>query len=360
MSQPSSAVIAATVAAYGGSLVAGFAASALHVPLPWMIGPLLFTTAFGFVRSDAIIPDSSRPLGQMVVAAVVGLAFTPQALAAIAEHLLAMVVVSLGTIVAGCAAAVVLRRFSRIGTMTALIASIPGGPAEMSALAQRNGVPAGPVVVVQTMRIAFLVLIVPPVVVALTGAPDNTLLIAEAAGGSLSGVLLLGALAVAGGVLFRLLRVNSPFFLGSLAFSAAASAFELPVSMPPFWLLAAAQILLGTWLGKVISRQASQSGRAFILSAFASTAVLIGLTALLALAVTATAGVSWQTMVLATAPGSVTEMALTARLLHQDVALVTAFQVARIFVVLMFAPLVFGLITGFTRRRGSRRDDQDQ
>ena len=58
-------------------------------------------------------------------------------------------------------------------------------------------------------------------------------------------------------------------------------------------------------------------------------------------------------MVLATAPGGVTEMALTARLLHQDAALVTAFHLVRIFTIMPFAPLVFAGAARFARR--SRR-----
>lgn len=348
---PGIVTLSVTAAAYGGAVASGFAASLLHVPLPWMIGPLLFTAVFSLFRRDFVVPDWSRPAGQVVVAAVVGLSFTPEAVSAIADHFVLLILVSTGTIAAGCLAAVVLARLARIDPMVALISSIPGGPAEMSALALSNGVPAGPVVIVQTMRVALLVLLVPPVVVALSDPISWSADLFERGAAPAWGPLLLAAIALSGSVVFFLLRLTSPFFLGSLAFTAIASALTLPVSMPPFWMLAAAQVLLGTWLGKTIDRQLRDSGRRFILSAFASTAVLIVCSVAIALAVSHTVEISWQTMILATAPGSVTEMALTARLLHQDVAMVTAFQVVRIFIVMPLAPFAFARLARRFRRR---------
>jgi len=51
------------------------------------------------------------------------------------------------------------------------------------------------------------------------------------------------------------------------------------------------------------------------------------------LAVAASAGVHPGTMVLATSPGGIAEMALTARALHLGVPIVTAFHVTRMLVV---------------------------
>jgi uncharacterized protein len=48
-------------------------------------------------------------------------------------------------------------------------------------------------------------------------------------------------------------------------------------------------------------------------------------------------------MVLSTAPGSVTEMALTAKILQEGLAVVTAFHLLRIFIILPFAPWIVGL-----------------
>ena len=63
--------------------------------------------------------------------------------------------------------------------------------------------------------------------------------------------------------------------------------------------------------------------------------------------------IAWQTMVLATAPGSVTEMALTAKILDEGVAVVTAYHVVRIFVIIPLAPLIFAVTARIAKLRSS-------
>jgi uncharacterized protein len=163
------------------------------------------------------------------------------------------------------------------------------------------------------MRIALLVLIIPPALVGIAGgAPDG---LAVLTGGDLDlvGAGLLLAIAAAGGFVFRLVRISSPFFLGALGFSAAAAALSLPVSMPPFVVLASGQVLLGVWLGCMFDRDMLVRSRSFIPAALFSTLLLLALCVAMAFAISGLTGIDWQVMVLATAPGSVTEMALTAK-----------------------------------------------
>lgn len=339
---------AENVAVYCGAALFGYVAYLLAVPLPWMIGPMIFSAGLALLWRSARVPRITRPIGQMVVASVVGLSFTAESVTALGQLVLPMVLVALLTIVAGFIAAAVLMRLADMDVVAAGLASIPGGPVEMAALAEHHNVPPAPIALAQTLRISLLVLIIPPVLVAISGgAPNAALTVGER---SLPGMLLLFALAVAGGLLFRWLRITSPFFLGALGFNAAATAFALPVSMPPYWVLAGAQILLGVWLGCMFDRETLARTRAFVLAAIVSTGVLIVLCAGMAFAIAAVTGIDWHTMILATAPGSVTEMALTAKILNQQVAIVTAFHIVRIFIILPFLPLIFSVTAKLANR----------
>jgi len=309
---------------------------------------MVFSAGLALLWRSARVPRITRPIGQMVVASVVGLSFTAESVTALGQLVLPMVLVALLTIVAGFIAAAVLMRLADMDVVAAGLASMPGGPVEMAALAEHHNVPPAPIALAQTLRISLLVLIIPPVLVAISGgAPNAALTVGER---SLPGMLLLFALAVAGGLLFRWLRITSPFFLGALGFNAAATAFALPVSMPPYWVLAGAQILLGVWLGCMFDRETLARTRAFVLAAIVSTGVLIVLCAGMAFAIAAVTGIDWHTMILATAPGSVTEMALTAKILNQQVAIVTAFHIVRIFIILPFLPLIFSVTAKLANR----------
>lgn len=340
--------IAEIAVVYCGAVAFGYVMHRLTVPMPWMIGPMVFSASIALLWRRARVPRLTRPIGQTIVAAAVGLSFTAESVVALGELILPMLMVALLTIVAGFAAATVLMRLAAIDVVQASLASIPGGPVEMAALAEQYHVPPGPVALAQTLRIALLVLIIPPVLVAIDGGAHDLALVSREP--DVRGALLLLSIAVLGGVIFRWIRVTSPFFLGALGFAAAATAFALPVSMPPYWLLAAAQVLLGVWLGCMFDRATLAQTRTFAPAALVSTALLLLLCAGMALAMSAATGMEWQTMVLGTAPGSVTEMALTAKILDQQVAIVTAFHVVRIFVILPFMPLIFAITARLANR----------
>lgn len=141
----------------------------------------------------------------------------------------------------------------------------------------------------------------------------------------------------------RLVRISNPFFVGPMAGAAIAAALTLPITAYPYIVLAGAQVLLGVWLGSAFDRTLLRRAGGFIAAAAVSTLLLIGLCLGVGAAIAWTTGQSLPVMILATAPGSVTEMSLTAKALQQGVAIVTAFHLTRIFIILPSAPLIIGL-----------------
>lgn len=339
---------------YLGAFVAGYLASVARVPLPWMIGPLVFASALSLSGYAVRVPAVTRPIGQTVISGAVGLSFTPAALAAVSEQIVSMIAATVLIICAGFAVAAVLMRLSRVDVISACLASVPVGPVETAHLAIRHGVAPGPVVFAQTLRIMFLVLFVPPVLIALDGSVQDPTRILASVAFEPVGAAFLMAVAAAGGVAFKLIRLSNPFFLGPLAFSAAASALALPVSSPPFVVLAAAQILLGVWLGAIFDRKLIENARGFVPAAVLSTTIMVLLCCAIALGLSAVTGIRWTTTVLATAPGSVTEMALTAKILQEGVAMVTAFHLVRIFIIIPSAPLIFAVTARVVGARGGK------
>lgn len=341
---------------YLGAVGTGWVAAQLHVPLPWMIGALVFATGISLCGVQIKAPAMTRPAGQIVVAGSVGLAFTPAALETLGAMFLPMVIAALLTIAAGFLVAWVLMRLSDVDAMTATLASIPMGPVESANLAQRYGVNPGPVVFAQTLRIMALVLVIPPAILLLDGNvadPSETL---RNMHWTPQGTALLILLAILGAFAFKVLRVSNPFFLGPLAASAAAAALGLPVTATPYVVLAGAQVLLGVWLGAVINRDLFRRAGRFVPAAMVSTLLMMALCLALALILAPITGTNWATMVLATAPGSVTEMALTAKVLQESVALVTAYHITRIFIIIPSAPLLTRITARLTHWTPPKRD----
>lgn len=343
---------ARTAAIYAGALACGFIGDWINLPLPWMIGAMVFASAVRLADLPVQPVPGSRATGQLLVAGSVGISFTPEAVAAMGTLAGAMVAVALLTVLAGFLVAGVLMRLAHVDAVTASLASIPMGPVESANLARRHGVDPGPVVFSQTLRIMALVVVIPPAMVAIDGQVTDPGAVLRAMVWSPQGAVLMFAAALSGALVSRALRVANPFFVGALAGSAAAAAFSLPVTAFPYPVLVLAQICLGVWLGAVFDRALLRRAGRFIPGAIVSSLLMIALCVAMGLGVAWWTGETWQTMVLSTAPGSVTEMALTAKILQGGAAVVTAFHLVRIFIILPFAAPIIGVTARLARRWG--------
>ncbi|MEO1974762.1 MAG: AbrB family transcriptional regulator [Paracoccaceae bacterium] len=343
-------VLAVLVSVYAAAVAAGYIAQVARLPLPWMIGPLVSTALIGFIGNRAIpIPLRSRPFGQVTVAAQVGLSFSPAAFGMLLERAPLIVGLAISTCVCAAFSAFVLSRMGRIPLASAMLATLPTSPVEAAIMAERHGIAPGSIIFAQTLRIAGVVLIVPIAVYAVDGVPARSGVLPVDHSG-LHTVLLFG-IALLGAVGFRLLRISNPFFLGPLFTVACVTAvgIEIPAFPPP--VLGAAQVVLGTWLGSNFQRDLFASAGRRTIAILCSGSLLILLCTGTALLLALTLGLPWEDLVLGAAPGGVTEMALTARYLEQNVALITAFHLVRIFLIVPNIPWVVARIHRFEHVR---------
>lgn len=342
------------VLVYIGAVAFGFVGDWINLPLPWMIGAMVFAMSVRLSNLPVRVPAFTRPIGQMLVASSVGLSFTPAAVAAVSVLFVPMIAVGVLTILAGFIAAALLMRMTRVDVITATLASIPMGPVESAHLAERHGVFPGPIVFAQILRILILVVFIPPVLVALSDRIHDPTAVLRAIPWTTTGALLLGTFGVLGALAARAVGLGNPFFVGSIGGAALAAALSLPVSAYPYPVIVAAQVFLGVWLGAVFDRELLRNARGFIPGAVASSLMLVVLCVAMGLGMTWFTGERWTVMILSTAPGSVTEMALTAKILQEGIAVVTAFHLVRIFIILPLAPLIIGLTARMARYWGLR------
>ncbi|MCB1356870.1 MAG: AbrB family transcriptional regulator [Maritimibacter sp.] len=334
---------------------AGWVFAALGIPLPWMIGPLVLSATLSISGLLKVtVPVKTRPLGQMTIAAQVGLAFTPAALAALLTLAPVMIGTALASAACAGALAMIMARTTGMRPSQAFLSTFPTSPVEAAIMAERHGCDPAPVILAQTTRIAAVVILVPVAVFALDGWPDRTGILRGGAFDPL-GNGFLALLAIAGALLFRRLRLSNPYFLGPLTFSAAASAIGFHPTAFPGEVLSLAQIVLGTWLGSTFRHELFVNQKRQLFATVASTLILLGLISGVAVAIARLAGQPWEVLVLGAAPGGVTEMALTAKFLGIDLALVTAFQLTRIFLFMPNIPWIIRMIDAHEQRKAARR-----
>jgi len=311
----------------------GYVFFRLGVPLAWLLGPLMATAMLTVTRvSTTIVPVMTRPFGQIVVATFVGAHFTPAALQSLVQTAPLLLCATLIVLVSAVLVARVQMRLGGSDRVSAMLATVPTSPVEAGVLAERFGVEPAPIILAQTLRIILVVSVV-PVLMMLGSAPGDPPA-APVHQNGLAGLTLTVCGALAGPVVLRLLRISNPFFLGPLFAAAVLSALALPTYDLPGPLLAAAQILLGTWLGGCLRPDILHRRRRLLAAILVCSALLIAMCALGAWGLSRLFATPFPAIMLGSAPGGVTEMALTAGLLGQDVAMVTAMQITRIFLIM--------------------------
>jgi len=319
------------IGAFGGWL-----ASLANWPLPWMVGSLLAVIAVrcsGWLVSEV---PRGRQVGQWIVASAIGLHFTGEVMREVLAHFGVILAGAVGTLLLGLIGIFILLR-SGSDRATAFFASMPGGASEMVVLANRHQAEAASVAAAHSLRLLLVVLIVPalftwglPTVAAPPAAPVSWpwLAVLLPAGGLLA-------------LLWKRLGQPNPWMLGPLTACAVASvAFDLHIGLPG-WAGALGQWLIGCSLACHFDRPFFRSAPAFLLR--------ILLFTLLAMLVAAALGgaLGWLTaldevsLMLGMMPGGITELCLTAEALQLSVALVTAVQVLRLFLVMFLAEPLF-------------------
>ncbi|RRV48496.1 AbrB family transcriptional regulator [Stutzerimonas stutzeri] len=324
--------------------VGGWLASLANWPLPWMVGSLLAVIAVrcsGWLVSEV---PRGRQVGQWIVASAIGLHFAGEVMREVLAHFGVILAGAVGTLLLGLIGIFILLR-SGSDRATAFFASMPGGASEMVVLANRHQAEAASVAAAHSLRLLLVVLIVPalftwglPTVAAPPAAPVSWpwLAVLLPAGGLLA-------------LLWKRLGQPNPWMLGPLTACALASvAFDLHIGLPG-WAGALGQWLIGCSLACHFDRPFFRSAPAFLLR--------ILLFTLLAMLVAAALGgaLGWLTaldevsLMLGMMPGGITELCLTAEALQLSVALVTAVQVLRLFLVMFLAEPLFRL---WLRRAG--------
>ena len=336
------------------SLAAGAVCSLLHSPLPWMLGPLFGVglAAINGVKVGEI--RGGRQAGQLIIGCALGLYFTPE----VTHYLLGfwpyMLFASFAAIGIGAISGYVQTRISGITYVTGYFASVPGGASEMAIMAERAGARFDQVALSHSIRI-LLVVVTIPIGVTFFGTSGDLLATSARAPFALQGLAILACAAIASGFAFMKAGIPNAWVLGPLLISTGITASGNALTAVPFELSLVAQVLLGSALGTRFKPSLKQESRKLLVGIVASTIVTLFMTTTLGLTIAWLIGETGSTMILSTAPGGLSEMCITAKTLRLGVALVTAFQVARLFVVVLFSLPIWNLMTWVANRLNTKR-----
>lgn len=316
--------------------------SAAHAPLPWMVGPLLTMALGKFLGARVAAPRGGRAAGQLTIACALGLYFTPGVAGEVVAHWYLLLAAALLAVLLAYASGWFLMRGAGLDATTALFCSVPGGAAEMTILGERFGARSDRVVLAQALRVFIVVVIVPFTFTALGLHGADVYRPAQVSVDALGLLALLGVAAAAGTALAKL-HIPNAWMLGPLCVTVALTLSGLSFSAIPTWLSNAAQLLIGCSLGASFERESLRTSPRFMGVVFVSVALAMVASALAAWGLARVGAVPVATMVLATAPGGMAEMCVTAKVLQLGVPLVTAAHVTRVIILVTTTAPTFRL-----------------
>ena len=309
------------------------------------------------------LPRAFFPAGQAVAGVAVGTYLHTSTLTGLGTRWIAVAFVSAATLGITIAAGVLLARTAPVDRATASLGMVAGGASGIVAMADDLGADDRLVAFMQYLRLAVVVLATPLIVaVAFHGHSAG-------AGGELSGHVLgtaggwalTVAVALAGALIGRLLRLPAASFLGPTLLAAVLTLTgAIDVAVPPL-LREASFAAIGLYIGLRFERETLRRIGRLIVPVLVSIVALVGGCFLLAWVLKDTADVSLLDAYLATTPGGLPAVLPLAIGSGADATFVLAVQALRLLVMVLAAPAVVRLLLrgrpqppATSRRRNTR------
>jgi len=334
-----------------GAALAGAAAAVwLQLPLPWFTGPLIAVAAANMLGAGLPSPPRARDGGQWIIGTALGLYFTPDVVRALLQLAPWVGLTTLAMIALGLVAAWVLKRATGESGTTTFFAMAIGGASEMAAQAERYGGRVDRVAAAHSLRIMLVALIV-PFALQWAGVQGTDPYRPAAQRFDPIGLVVLAAVTGGGAIALSRLRLPNVWMIGPLLVAGALSAGGYAFSSLPRAVIDGGQLLIGVALGSRFSPEFFRAAPRYLTAVALITLGLLGVAALYGWWLAGHAGVPVPTAILATTPGGIGEMAITAKVLALGAPIVAAFHSVRLAALVLLIGGLFRVVRRVHRRR---------
>lgn len=332
-------------------LIGGSLAYWLRLPLPWLLGAMLATTATSLLGVRLRPPRESRRGVLVVIGVMLGSAFTSDLSGNLLLWGVSLAIMLLTTAVMMIMSVWFSHRVAGYSLDTALYAGVPGGVSAVTLMAMESNADLRIVGMTHAVRILILLLAIPPVLQAVGHVSLQP--------GALSldqwlwlpapvDAAWLAAAGVIGIWLGRWLRLPNALLFGPALVSAALHLTGVTQAAIPPFLVALAQVIIGVSVGvRFAGTSLAEIGYNLLMAALQAVMLLL-IAILAAWGAHLLTGYSPATALLAYMPGGAPELSLVALTLGIDPAFVTSHHLLRITVLVLAMPLIMGYFRRLT------------
>ncbi|SFX37346.1 AbrB family transcriptional regulator [Marinospirillum alkaliphilum] len=335
MSNLSPAVLIRLLNTLWVGLLGGLVFTWLHIPLAWMLGPLVAN----LLVSLAGMPVGIRPRLRGVFLGCLGLILggqaDPETLAQASQWPGSLAVLSLGVVLIIVGVAVYFRRVAGFDRASAWFSAVPGAMTSMILMGGQAGGDERRITLAHALRLTFVVLLVPSLFWMVHEPPQGGNPLAY---GTTEHLWLLAGVLPAWW-LARLIRMPTPEFTGPLFMGVAAAMAGYSFHAHE-WLVAATFLVLGGSIGARFHgtplREIFWLGK----HTLAATLVALMLALVSALVMNWLLDIPLATAMLTMTPGGIGEMAMVALALGVDPVFVAVHHLFRILALMLLVPFM--------------------
>ncbi len=325
------------------AVIGGVVAAAAALPLAWMIGAMATCAIAAIAGARVAVPPGVRTAMVTVLGVLLGSAFRPEMLDHVERWAVTITALVPYIVLALFIGFYALRRFAGFDRTTAYFTAAPGGLNEMVTVGGALGGDERTIALVHSARIMLVVFTIPLWFGASSSSSGPFTALLHPGELSLQDIVLLAA-CLLGAPLAQMVRIPAAQLVGPMILSAALHLTGLTEGVPPPAVVAIAQIVVGAAIGARFGgihprRLLTLFGHAILL-----TALLLALDIGFAFALSSMTGLPVPDLVLAYAPGGLSEMSLVALALGTDAAFVSTHHIVRIILIVTLAPVVFRLM----------------
>lgn len=320
----------------------GLTLGLLGMPAGYLSGAIIAVAIAALAGRPMTIPPTFLRILLVLLGTSLGAVVTPETL-----HGMATYPVSIGVLIVACifisaAGTLYLRAVHGWDTITAYLATAPGGLSQVMAIAIEIDADVRAIAIVQTIRVVIIAVCL-PALMALFGIASGQ--VAGSLGGTFDPsqidelAILLAVSTVAAYAAHRA-RFPGGLLFGAMIASAALHGSGYIHVVMPWWVAYSVMIAFGSMTGSRFANTPLRLLLNYVGAAFGSFAISVAIVAVFAFILVELLSVPMAEVLIAYAPGAVDAMMLLALALNLNPVYVGAHHLTRIFFVLLTMPII--------------------
>lgn len=313
----------------------------LHIPLPWILGPLVAVFLLNYFTNYPHKQDKNiLNIAFLITGAQIGSSFSKETIEHVVPYFLPFLVITVLLIAICIWSGSLLAKYAKMEQTTGILGSVPGGLSVMVAMSDSMNANTGLVAIFHAIRLMAVLFLVPLFASLLFTKTDISAQV-ESTGTDASEPLWTIIIYFLLFGLAYLLRhkIPAPFVLVPMILIAISQLSAFPVIGIPDSLYHFAQISIGIHLGLSIRMKDLKKAGHISWIFFLLTLFIILLATWFGYLIATWSDLTFATAMLSLAPGGLVEMAITAHEFNADPAIVGSLQLVRMLFIIVVLPI---------------------